>query len=405
MSNRVSILSCPDYAQEKVDAAIRQSIENIGGIKSFVSAGQRVLLKPNLLTIASPEEAITTHPAVVSAMVKLVQEAGGEPIIADSPGTVAPYSKRGLKSLYESTGMADVARRTGAALNWDTEIVEVSNPDGVVVKRLEIIKPVLDADVIINLPKLKTHILTTFTGAVKNLFGVIPGYNKGAYHVKFQKLELFSEMLLDVLGFVKPGLSVMDGIIGIEGDGPGKHGNPRSVGVLIASQDCVAIDVTACRIVGIARSSVPVLIAAIKRGWWNGELDQCEGLEEFDFIGNSIEEVKIDDFKKPSTIVDPENLIKRKWLQSILFSLIKSAFAYRPIPRKGDCLACGACIKACPQSAITIVKKLAVVEHDKCIRCYCCHELCPEAAIDLKLSWLGWLVQKSKIAGKRAPAT
>lgn len=392
MSNRVSILSCPNYKQENVDSAVQQALEHIGGISSFVSPGQKVLLKPNLLSASPPENAITTHPSVVEAVAKLVQKAGGKPIIADSPGNTVPYREKGLRSIYEATGMADIARRTDTALNWDTQIIESSNPDGIVVKRLEVIKPVLDADIVINLPKLKTHTLTTFTGAVKNLFGVIPGYNKAAYHAKFQNVEIFSEMLLDVLAFVKPELTVMDGIIGIEGDGPGKHGKPKKVGVIIASQESVALDAVACRIVKIEFESVPVLTSAIKRGWWSGEFDKI------DLAGNSIEEMKITDFQKPSTSPTP---IKNVWLRAIASSLIKSAFTPRPVPRRGDCIACGECIKACPQDAISIVKKLAVVDDEKCIRCYCCHELCPEGAIELKFSWIAQLVQKSGIAGIR----
>ena len=247
MSKRVSITSCADYKQERVDAAVRQTLARLGGIQSFVSAGQRVLLKPNLLSASIPESAITTHPAVVEAMVKLVQEGGGIPIIGDSPGSTAPYTERGLRHVYKITGMADVARRTGATLNWDTTVVELSRSDSKIMKRLDIIKPALDADVIINLPKLKTHVFTTFTGAVKNLFGVIPGYNKPAYHAKLRDVVHFSEMLLDILGSVTPDLSVIDGIIALEGDGPGKRGKPKRVGALIAGTDSVALDVVACR--------------------------------------------------------------------------------------------------------------------------------------------------------------
>ena len=395
MSNRVSIMSCPDYKQEKVDATMRQALAHIGGLHSFVSPGQSVLLKPNLLSAASPGNAITTHPAVVEAVVKLVQEAGGDPIIADSPGSTVPYNEKGLRRVYEATGMADVARRTGATLNRDTRAVEVSHPDGAIVRRLNVIKPVLDADVVINLPKLKTHVYTTFTGAVKNLFGVIPGYEKPAYHAKFHDLARFSEMLLDVLGFVKPDLAVIDGIIGLEGNGPGKHGKAKHVGILIAGKDSIMLDVVACRVVGLDPESVPVLTAAHKRGWWNGQFDKT------DLAGNPIEEISIADFQKPSTSLDLAGYVEQKWLRASVHFLLKSAFAARPIPRRGVCTACGACVRACPQDAISIVGRLAVVDDDKCIRCYCCHELCPEGAIDLKLSWLGRLVQKNAIMRRK----
>jgi len=394
MSKKIAILSCVDYSQEKVDATISKSLEIFGGISSIVSPEQNVLLKPNLLSASSPEYAITTHPSVVESIAKLVKEAGGNPIIADSSGNTTPYNEKGLKKIYESTGMTDVAENTGASLNFDTEVVQVSNPDGLIVKRLEVIKPVVDADVIINIPKLKTHTFTTFTGAVKNLFGVIPGYTKAAYHAKFQNLERFTKMLVDILGFVKPELTVMDGIVGIEGDGPGKHGSPRQIGVIITGKDSVLVDAVACRIVGIKLNNVSVITEAIERGWWSGEF------EEIELIGNLIEDVSIPDFQMPSTSLEP-NFIKQKWLVPIVSFILKSALTRRPVPRKSDCIACGACVKACPQNAISIVKKLAVVDDSKCIRCYCCHELCPEGAIDLNLSWFGHLIKKSGIAGKK----
>jgi len=392
MPARVSIVSCSDYEQKKVEAAMRRCLAPIGGIESVVSPGQRVVIKPNLLCAAPPEDAITTHPTIVEIMAKLVQEVGAEPIIADSPGSSVPYTERGLRRVYETCGLVEVAQRTGAELNWDTTVMSVSHPGGVIAKRLDIIKPILDADVIINLPKLKTHVYTTFSGAIKNLFGVIPGYKKPGYHAKLGNLTHFSEMLLDVFAFVKPQLSVMDGILALEGDGPGRHGKPKQVGVLLASHDSLALDIVACRLVGFAPERVPTLAAAQRRGWW----------DDIEITGEPLEKVSVADFLKPSVCSDPAGYVPYRWMRAFVHPLLVSILTPYPVPRRGDCTGCGICVRSCPQKAITLVEKLAVVDNDRCIRCYCCHELCPEAAIDLKLSWLGQLLQKSGVMGKMA---
>ena len=147
-----AIVKCPDYDQPIVDQAVRESIDLLGGVGQFVQPGQKVLLKVNLLSATPPERGIVTHPAVIEAVVRLVQEAGGMPLITDSPGASVPYTKAGLRRTYEASGLLEVAKRTGAALNWDTSYEEVSHPEGFLVKRLQVIKPVLEADLVISMP-------------------------------------------------------------------------------------------------------------------------------------------------------------------------------------------------------------------------------------------------------------
>jgi len=394
MNNKVSIVSCENYENNLVSDAVRKSIDMIGGIEKFVSSGQRVLIKPNLLSPASPEKAITTHPAVVGAVVRIVQEVGGIPFIADSPGSGIPHTEKRLRKLYEATGMLDVAERTGISIIIDPTASEVSISDGVIIKRLEVIQPVLDADVVINLPKLKTHVYTLFTGATKNLFGIVPGYAKPGYHAKLHRLPHFADMLLDIIAYAKPAFTLMDGVVGIEGDGPGTGGNPKNVGIILASEDCVALDVVACSVIGLEPTRVPTLAAAQRRDWWDGKLDSIE------VVGKTIDEVRINDYKMPDTLSDPAGFIENKWYGAIARSLMKSAFTPRPVPSKKRCTACGACVRACPQDAITIENKLAIVTDKLCIRCYCCHELCPEAAIDLKVSWFGSLMKRTGVMGR-----
>ena len=394
MNHKVSIVSCDKYENNLVAKAVRASIDMIGSIEQFVSSGQRVLIKPNLLSPASPERAITTHPTVVEAVVKIVQEVGGIPFIADSPGSGIPHTEKRLKKLYEATGMLEVAERAGISTISDPTASEVSFPDGIVIKRLEVIQPLLEADVVINLPKLKTHVYTIFTGATKNLFGIVPGYAKPGYHAKLYSLPHFADMLLDIIAYVKPAFTLMDGVVGLEGDGPGTGGHPRDVGIILAGADCVALDVVVCSVIGLEPTRVPTLIAAQRREWWDGKPESIE------VVGKTIDEVRLNDYKMPETLSDPAGFLENRWYSAIVRSLAKSAFTPRPFPNEKRCTACGTCVRACPRNAITIENKVAIVDDKLCIRCYCCHELCPEAAIDLKISWFGSLMKKMGVMGR-----
>lgn len=389
MNQKVSIVRCPDYDLEHVKSALKKNLNLLGGINCFVKPGQRVCLKANLLLPARPELAVTTHPTILEAMANLVREAGGKPFIADSPGGGVPYTEEGLRRVYRKTGLLDLAERTGIELNWDTTITQVSLPEGKMIKRLDIIKPVLDADVVIGIPKLKSHVLTTFTGATKILFGVVPGLTKSDYHAKLPDLERFAEMLLDIIVFVKPALFVMDGVLGIEGDGPSLHGTPRQIGLLLASSDAVALDVVASQVIGIDPERIPMLKMAKARSWWNGSIQSIE------IVGCPIKEIVIQDFKLPQGGLRVYKLSNPSFFQRVFLHFFKHVLLPRPEPQRGKCVACGNCVRSCPQKAVSIVDKLAVVDDNKCIRCYCCHEFCPEAAIELKFSWLYRMVSRS----------
>ncbi|MGE5561556.1 MAG: DUF362 domain-containing protein, partial [Chloroflexota bacterium] len=229
----VAVTRCSTYDQDVVDAALREAVDLLGGIERFVRPGQRVLLKANLLGKHRPEDAVTTHPAVIEAVTRLVQAAGGRVLIGDSPG--GSYTESALRALYDATGLDAVAERTGAELNYDTTEVIQPHPAGQLAKSFPVIKPITVADVIIPVSKLKTHGLTTFTGAVKVLFGVIPGLRKAEYHVRMPAVDDFAGILVDIAEMVKPQLSIMDGIIGMDKAGPAA-GRPRGVGPRFAAE-------------------------------------------------------------------------------------------------------------------------------------------------------------------------
>jgi uncharacterized protein (DUF362 family)/NAD-dependent dihydropyrimidine dehydrogenase PreA subunit len=401
VSNKVSVVKCKDYELNNVEKSLRDSLDLLGGIKSFIKPGQRVCLKVNLLQASKPEQAITTHPAVVEAVANLVKEAGANPFIADSPGAGIPYTEEGLQKVYEATGMLELSEHADIELNWDTSATQVSFPEGKMVKLIDVIKPVMAADAIISLPKLKTHMLTTFIGATKNLFGVVPGLSKPGYHVKLADTDKFAEMLLDIIALVKPVLNIMDAVVGMEGDGPGSHGKPREIGLLLSSADAVAMDTVACQIVGINPMKILMLKEAAERRWWDGIPANIE------VLGEKIEDVKIADFLFPRNRFPIEgdepqkSTLFQKIVSKYFLPMGKSALTPRPVPQRSRCTACGECVQVCPTGAMTLKNELAVVNDSKCIRCYCCHENCPEAAIDLKYSRIYRIMQKRGAFGRR----
>jgi len=403
-ARNVSLVSCGDYDAQKVYGAIRQSIDLIGGIEAFIKPGTRVLLKPNLVRSMAPERAATTHPSLVAAVARLVREAGATPVIAESPG--GPYTAATLKSTYRRTGIEAAAQLSGAELNYDTGASQVSNPGGRVLHRLDLIDPLLQADAVINLPKLKTHNLTTLTMGVKNLFGLVPGALKIGYHSKLIERELFCEGLLDLMLYVRPALTIMDAIVAMEGEGP-TGGSPRPVGAIIAAADPLDVDTLGAALVGIDPLQILTTRLAAARGLTTGKV------EDLVVLGDSLDDLSVSGFLQgiespldpgllpaplrplvrlatPSTINDKPDTRGARALRSLAQGWIWKQLVARP--RATDrCIACGFCVKHCPVNAISLINGRARMDSHTCIRCYCCHELCPHDAIELVKSPLGRL--------------
>lgn len=376
--SKVSITRCSSYDYEIVKNSVRSALDLLGGISSFISRGDKVLLKVNLLIKRKPEKVTTTHPAIVQAVAELVLEAGGKPIIGDSPGGYHFYSESTLKEVYETCGMKDAATKSGAELNFNTEVIDVPYPSGKIMKSIKTIKPVLEVDKIISIPKIKTHMMTVYSGAVKNMFGIIPGSYKAEYHLRFDDTGDFADLLIDICSFSKPVLTIMDAIIGMEGYGP-TNGTPKKVGLVMASRDPYALDAIAAKVIGLEGSQVPTIRKSIDRGLYDGNIDGI------DILGEAINDVKVEDFKKPTvkvafnfySLLIPKPLLKR------INRFIK------PTPRfnKIKCKGCAMCAKSCPPKAITMANGKPEVQLEKCIRCFCCHELCNFDAVQIKRPW------------------
>src|SRR4030043_601974 len=231
MKSSVSIVKCQNYDEEKVLSALRQSIDLIGGIQNFVKKGSRVLLKPNLLYGKNPEKAVTPHPSVVRGMIQIVREAGGVPCIGDSP------SVGSLTKTAEKAGIKAVADEMKCPLMEFDKPMLLPEGGGKIFRQLEIDRSVLEADVIINLPKWKTHAQMLLTLGVKNLFGCIPGPRKALWHLKAgADQKAFAQMLIDLYQIIQPSLTILDGIVGMDGNGPGS-GDPIQLGLILASRD------------------------------------------------------------------------------------------------------------------------------------------------------------------------
>lgn len=378
---QVSIIKCRDYEQEQVDRSVQQALELIGGLARFVQPGQRVLLKVNALTIRPPEAAVTTHPAVIKAVIRAVKRVGGIPSVGDSSAGIisgqAPTSQ-----VFLAAGIAQAAEEEGVALiNFDTAgavEVECGGP----VKILNLAKPALEADVVISMPKLKTHSASLFTGAVKNMYGCVPGFRKADYHRMAPTLRQFAELLVDVFQAVRPGLAIMDAVVGMEGNGP-SAGKPRQVGLIIAGQDGVAVDAAASLIIGLDPLRVATTAAAHKRGVGVGDPALIK------MLGAALEEVRIPDFDLPSTaLLD----LVPGFLVSGALGLLRA----RPEINKGLCAKCSICVDSCPVEAVSLLPgQSPLIDYEKCITCLCCQELCPKKAVEMK---------QARILGKAAAA-
>ena len=333
-SSAVSIIRCADYAQDRVLSSVTQAVDLLGGMRAFVKPGERVLIKPNLLKASSPETAVTTHPEVVRAVIRLVREAGGAALVGDSPGM------GDLRKVCEKTGILDVVKEEGATLVELDEVVQVRNHGRF--QRFEIARAASEADAIINLPKLKTHGMTTLTGAVKNLFGCVPGKRKVQWHFNTGvNHELFTLMLIELCALLKPRLTIMDAVIGMEGNGPGS-GEPRQIGLVIAGEDPVAVDVVSSSVVGVASEKLPVIRAAVAAGYGETRLDRIR------VLGTALSGIEIKHFRLP-----PQAHLEWRlpeWARMVL----KDALTTKPVINNFSCIQCGICQSHCPQKAIEI---------------------------------------------------
>ncbi|MEA1964964.1 MAG: DUF362 domain-containing protein [Candidatus Aerophobetes bacterium] len=375
--SKVSIVRCNSYQQKEVDDTVRESLQLIGGIDEIIKPKKRVLLKVNMINSDFPEKAATTHPSILRAVIRMVKEMGGEPLVGDAPGV----AYRRIECAWQKTGFRRAAEEEGAEVINFREVKEIDNLTNKRIPVLHIAKEVLDADVVISLPKLKTHSFTLFTGAIKNLYGTIPGFRKKELHALAPRPRDFAELMVDIFSVVKPSLAIMDGVVGMEGDGP-ICGSPYKVGLILAGKDLVALDAVASNIIGYHPFDIEITKTAAKRGLGVGKL------EEIEIKGVPLNEAKVEDFELVSNL---NTLLKR--VPSFVFYVLRPTASLllkvTPGVDEENCERCGDCAEACPVKAIKMENHgYPVISQKRCIRCFCCTEVCPSGSMKIERNWL-----------------
>ncbi|RCW54180.1 DUF362 domain-containing protein [Halanaerobium sp. ST460_2HS_T2] len=373
----VAAKKCAGYQREELAAKLDLLLDELGGLANFVKQGDRVVFKTNLLMGKSPEAAVTTNPEFIRVLAQKVKALGAKVVIADSPG--GPFNEKLLKRAYQKSGLYQLAAEENLELNYNTDSRKHEYQAGKINKSFQLASYLENADLIINLPKLKTHGLTMYTGAVKNLFGCIPGILKAEYHLRMQAVEDFSRMLNDLAGLVNPALTIMDAVVGMEGDGP-SNGRPKEFNYLLASTSPYYLDLAAVSLMGIDPvEKVPSVKAAL-----DDQLIQKDNLE-----------LRGDPIQAPAAVeipkIEKENNLFDTKLPTFLSDILEKFLRPKPVFKEDKCVGCRTCAENCPPNAITMVDNFPEVELETCIRCFCCQELCSYDAVEIKYPLLARL--------------
>ncbi len=319
-----------------------------------------------MLSAKEPERAVTTHPEIIAAIGEIVLDCRGKVVLGDSPAG----SPKNLQKHWDVTGINQVARRLGIepVSFEDGGIKSFTAPGGFV----SISHLAFEVDGIINLPKLKTHMLTRMTGAVKNMFGTVPGFRKSYLHSLAPEALPFSRFVVEVYRQVIPTLNVMDAVTIMEGNGP-SSGSPRHLGGLLISENALALDSVAARIMGMEEAQLPIFVAAAETGLWNLNHNGVG------VLGEDPSEVTLTDFRLP-------DVSRLERIPKFVQHSLKKLIWIRPKAIPGTCTACGICVENCPQQAMEIKKEVPWIDYSRCIKCGCCDEICPENAIYQEMS-------------------
>jgi uncharacterized protein (DUF362 family) len=355
-----------EYDYSILKPIIFEIIESIGGDK--IQKGSHVIIKPNLLAPAPPEKAIVTHPLIIKTVTEYVIQRGATPQISDSPPMTS------FEKVLKESGIMEALRglKVECVEFKKSVFVDVGEP----FKKIELAEDLLKADFIINLPKLKTHTHMLLTLGVKNLFGCIVGLKKPEWHFRVGiDRDMFASLLVKINQAINPDITIIDGILAMQGQGPGKRGEPRHLGVIMGSSNALAIDIAVCQMLGIDPLLLPTNNVAFKQGLIDKDIN----------LDNDLPEIR--DFKLPEMtplVFGPERY----------HSFMRRHLVQRPECDDSLCRLCGDCQKYCPARAITGDRKRKIhFNYDKCIRCYCCIEICPHGALRARETLLGKIIR------------
>lgn len=378
--SKVILKECKSYDIQGIMDKLNQGIEQLGGWEKYVKPDMKVLLKVNLIGPKTSESAAITHSEFVRALTRILKGKGCQVWIGDSSGgAIAGIAPTG--GSLKISGLEAVAAEEGAVIkNFDSEGVVAINPESGIVKDMYIAKPMFEADVVINLPKLKTHSAAIYTGAVKNVFGCIPGLKKAEFHKLAPEPKHFGEVIADIHKACKIQLHIMDGITAMQGEGP-TAGEPYASGKLLISEDPLALDVVAAKMLKLNLADVPILLTAKERRLGEGSLEAIELLGDYQTIPT------LEGFKLPKRFGSTKKQNFNAVIKVIDF--LKA----RPVVDKRLCKHCNMCVESCPVHAIN--KETKTIDYNACIECMCCHELCMHHAVTLKKdNWIAGAMMK-----------
>ena len=349
---KVAVVKCNSYKQLEVDNAIENSLELID---FKFKKGMKVLIKPNVVGIFPKKQiACTTNPAIIEAVCKILKKNKCKIFVGDSPFTNPENS-------FKASGIEKIARKYGKLMIFEQEkLIKIKDKKAKILKEFEIAKIIKEVDLIIDMPKLKTHVLTKYTGAIKNLYGCIPGGLKQKTHLQGKGDENFSKILVDIYQNIKPKLTIMDAVIGMDGEGP-TSGNPQKAGLILASKNAIALDISATKIIGLPPHEVNTIKESIKRKLYANYDFQLVGLKQLPKFK----------FEIPHAARKTQKMLNKLG-------------EYKPIVVDEEkCIKCRTCEKHCPTKSINL-NPYPMINKKTCIRCFCCIEICPQDALSLE---------------------
>jgi uncharacterized protein (DUF362 family)/Pyruvate/2-oxoacid:ferredoxin oxidoreductase delta subunit len=367
--SKVALLRCESYDLNQVMEKIETAIGHLGGLAAFVKKDAKVFVKLNCVGPFSPELGITSHPVFVQAIIRLLKRFTADITVGDNPATrdqIYTLKKCGLYDML-------VAENVKIFAGNDTVIIE--NPAAKYFRQFEVARAMVEPDILINVPKLKTHSLTYMTVAQKNLFGLIYGLNKAGWHVKAKSPLEFAEALSDLYGAIlhafarKMILHICDGIIGIEGDGPSTAGQTKHAGMILASTDAISLDRVAVEAVSLNHRDFHMNKIAGERGYGESDIDKIA------IVGDPITAFTGTRFKAP------ENQYNSFIFKMLKVRRLRNVLLEHPVVIPDSCIRCGECVKICPPKVMTIRQVYPAADRSGCIRCWCCMEVCPQNAI------------------------
>lgn len=387
----MGITGCSGYGQEEVARGVRRIWEAAWGNKDVRLRGKRVLVKVNHLGAPRREAAIATDPSVTAAVVTLLKEEGARVTVGD--GLVESGHGGFVPSGYEA-----FSKQYGFDLvNFkDGEYVERANPAGGKFRSFHISRHVVEADAVVNVAKLKTHMLTMFTGAVKNTYGYLPVGLRRSLHSVFPAPGEFAKAVVGIYMTREPAFSIVDGIEALSGQGPSSGGTRRTLGVLLGSTDAVAVDATACRIIGLAPEKVPTLVHGQELGV--GVKDESM----IEIVGGRVEDYRVEDFALPSGLVVLPLVDRLPGVLARGLEQISSLTRRYPRIMQRRCVGCGMCSRQCPRHAIAMKEGKAAIDYAACISCFCCQEFCAWGAIRVRGNAL-WELAQQTLQAVRGP--